>query len=206
MARMLSYLVTFMSGAVFLGLEIVASRVLAPYFGNSVFVWGSLISVFLLALSLGYWWGGILADRWPSYRVLGGVLLVAGLWVLIIPSIYLPVSRAITDLDWELRLSVLTASLIFFMTPSVLMGMVSPYIIRLAARSWDRLGRTAGSVYAISTLGSITGALGVSFFLIPMIGARAILFSLAGTLGITALIAWTAHCFSASAAAREDPA
>jgi predicted membrane-bound spermidine synthase len=175
-STVLVYGVAFLSGAVLLGMEIVASRVLAPWFGNSVYVWGSLISVFLLALSLGYWLGGLLADRRPSLRTLAAVLAAAAAFTLPLPFVYLPVSRLIVALELEFRFSVLLACLLFFLAPAVLMGMVSPFVIKLSATGLDVIGRTAGNVYAVSTVGSITGALVVSFFLIPTLGTRAIVF------------------------------
>ncbi|ACU89016.1 fused MFS/spermidine synthase [Desulfomicrobium baculatum] len=170
----LVYSVAFLSGGVLLGLEIVASRILAPYFGNSVYVWGSLISVFLLALSIGYWLGGGLADRRPSLVVLAKILSSAAVCILILPLVYLPVGRYVADLGLEFRFSVLLISVLFFLVPSVLMGMVSPFVIKLSATGLDEIGRTAGRVYAISTLGSISGAIAVSFFFIQWLGTRAI--------------------------------
>lgn len=175
---LLVYGVAFLSGAVLLALEIVASRVLAPYFGNSVYVWGSLISVFLLALSLGYWLGGLLADRRPSLMTLAGVLALAGVFILPLPLVYMPLSRFIVDLELEFRTSVLLACVVFFLAPSVLMGMVSPFAIKLSATGLEVIGRTSGQVYAVSTMGSISGALAVSFFLIPWLGTRGIVFVL----------------------------
>ena len=177
MARPLDFLVygvAFLSGGVLLGLEIVASRILAPYFGNSVYVWGSLISVFLLALSIGYWLGGVLADRRPSLGTLALILATAAVFILVLPLVYLPVGRFISELDLEFRFSVLLISVLFFLVPSVLMGMVSPFAIKLSATALEEIGRTSGRVYAISTLGSISGALAVSFFLIQWLGTRAI--------------------------------
>jgi predicted membrane-bound spermidine synthase len=174
----LIYGVAFLSGAVLLGLEIVASRVLAPWFGNSVYVWGSLISVFLLALSIGYWLGGLLADLRPRLGTLGSVLAAAAMFVMVVPAVYLPLGRFIVDLDLEFRFSVLLASVTFFLAPSVLMGMVSPFAIKLSATGLDVIGRTSGQVYAISTMGSISGALAVSFFFIPWLGTRGIVFVL----------------------------
>jgi predicted membrane-bound spermidine synthase len=171
---LLVHAVAFLSGAVLLGLEIVASRVLAPYFGNSIYVWGSLISVFLLALSIGYWLGGMLADRRPNLRTLATVLSGAAVFVLLVPLIYLPMGRFIADLGLEFRFSVLLASVTFFLAPSVLMGMVSPFAIKLSATGLDVIGRTSGQVYAVSTMGSICGALAVSFFLVPLLGTRGI--------------------------------
>jgi len=88
---LLVYGVAFLSGGVLLGLEIVASRILAPYFGNSVYVWGSLISVFLLALSIGYWLGGVLADRRPTLGTLALILVTAAAFILVLTLVYLPV-------------------------------------------------------------------------------------------------------------------
>jgi predicted membrane-bound spermidine synthase len=179
--------VAFFSGAVLLGLEIVASRVLAPYFGNSVYVWGSLISVFLLALSIGYWLGGLLADKSPSLKTLAMVLASAAVFVLILPPVYLPAGRFIADMGLEFRFSVLLASVLFFLAPSVLMGMVSPFAIKLSATGLDVIGRTSGQVYAISTLGSISGALVVSFFMIQWLGTRSIVIVLGSVLMALAL-------------------
>ena len=178
----LIYFITFLTGAVFLGMEIVASRVVAPYFGNSIYVWGSLISVFLLALSIGYFLGGILADRMPNYKVLSIVIFGAGILILLVPIMREPVGLLLSGLEWDIRLLVLLAVSTYFLAPSILMGMVSPYIIKLKTTHLAVLGRSAGNIYAISTLGSITGAFLVSFVLITTIGTRAILLGSGATL------------------------
>ncbi len=185
---LLIYAVTFLSGAVFLGLEIIASRVVAPFFGNSVYVWGSLISVFLLALSIGYFLGGMLADRVPDFRVLSLVLFAAGVFVVIVPIIREPVGLFISDLQWDFRLSVLCAVSIYFLVPSILMGMVSPYVVKLKTTEFAFLGQSAGNVYAVSTVGSITGALLVSFVLITAFGTRAILWGSGAVLFFTSAL------------------
>ena len=174
-------------------MEIVASRVLAPYFGNSIYVWGSLISVFLLALSIGYYYGGVLADKSPSFKSLSVVILCASLFILIIPVIYIPVSIYIVDLNLEFRFSVLLACNVLFLIPSILMGMIAPYVIKLNATELKKIGHTAGSVYSVSTLGSIGGALVVSFFLIPMIGTRSIIYLSGGILLFTSILCLIAH-------------
>jgi MFS family permease len=181
----LIYGVTFLSGAVFLGLEIIASRVVAPFFGNSVYVWGSLISVFLLALSIGYFLGGVLADRMPDFRVLALIHCTAGVFVVIVPIIREPVGFFISGLQWDFRLSVLCAVSMYFLLPSILMGMVSPYIVKLKTTEFTFLGQSAGNVYAVSTVGSITGALLVSFVLITAFGTRAILWGSGAVLCFT---------------------
>jgi predicted membrane-bound spermidine synthase len=193
MTKIVVYLITFLGGAIFLGLEIIASRVLAPYFGNSIYVWGSLISVFLLALSIGYYCGGLLADRLPSFKVLGLLILGASIFVLIIPGISTPISMFIVNLDLELRISSLMACVAFFMIPSILNGMVTPYIIKLNATKLKTIGQTVGNIYAVSTIGSVSGALGVSFYLIPMIGTRAILYLAGMLLIVTSLLSFSMH-------------
>jgi spermidine synthase len=181
-------LTVFVCGAVLLGLEIVGSRVLAPYFGSSIFVWGSLISTFLAGLTIGYYVGGFLADRRPRLPAMAVLILIAGVLVVVLPVTAPPVSRAIASVDFGPRLNPLLATLCLFFLPSVFMGTVSPYAIKLAASSLATIGNTAGSVYAISTAGSIVGALLTAFYLIQMIGVRSILYSLGITLMALALL------------------
>lgn len=187
-ARTTIYLIAFISGCSLLGLELVASRVLAPFFGNSIYVWGALISVFLLALSLGYYLGGIVADRLPSFNSLGRIILVTAFFTCLVPFLANPLSYMILTMGLDLRVAVLLAALGLFLLPSVLMGMVSPYVIKLSARRLEDIGKTAGNVYAISTMGSISGAILVSFFLVPVMGSRSIVFLLAGMLFLAALL------------------
>jgi spermidine synthase len=165
----------FLAGAVLLGLEIAASRVLAPYFGNSLFVWGALIGVVLAGLSLGYWLGGTIADRWPEPRLLMGVLGVSALLVLAIPFVDGWVLERILDWDPGPRASPLVASIALFGIPSFTLGSVSPIAVRLSARSLERLGRTTGTLYALSTAGSIAGTFATAFWLIPELGTNQVL-------------------------------
>jgi spermidine synthase len=181
-------LTVFVCGAVLLGLEIVGSRVLAPYFGGSIFVWGSLISTFLAGLTIGYYMGGFLADRRPRLLAMAVLILIAGVLVVILPVVAPPVNRAIASVDFGPRLNPLLATLCLFFLPSVCMGTVSPYAIKLAASSLATIGNTAGLIYAISTAGSIVGALLTAFYLIQIIGVRSILYSLGITLMALALL------------------
>jgi len=174
--------VVFGAGAVLMGLEIVGSRVLAPFFGSSVYVWGSLISIFLAALSVGYYIGGRVADRWPRPPVLGGTLAASGLLILLLPLLSRPVLEAFAGWDLGPRISPLLASVVLFAAPSILMGMTSPFAVKLAATDLATVGNVAGLLYAISTAGSIAGTLLVAFLLIPALGVRAILYVLGGSL------------------------
>jgi spermidine synthase len=160
----------FVSGAVLLGVEIAASRVLAPFFGNSLYVWGSLIGVVLTGLAVGYWLGGVLADRLPVTGLLLGVIGLAGLSVLAIPLVDEDVLEAVVGWDAGPRLNPLLAAVILFGPMSVLMACVTPIAVRLRTRSLARVGRTAGRLFSVSTAGSIVGTLVTSFFLIPELG------------------------------------
>ena len=160
----------FLCGAVLLGVELAASRVLAPFFGNSLFVWGALIGVVLAGLALGYWLGGALADRLPAPRLLVGVVGAAGIAVLAVPLVDEPVLEAIVAWNPGPRLNPLLAAVALFGAPSVLLAAVSPIAVRIRARSLASLGRTAGQLFALSTAGSIAGTFGTAFWLIPAFG------------------------------------
>ena len=165
----------FLSGATLLGVEIAASRVLAPTFGSSLYVWGALIGVVLSGLSIGYWAGGALADRWPSpYLFVSAIALGAAL-VLAIPLVDEWVLDQVVSWDPGARLDPLVAAIALFGPMSVVLASVSPIAVRLAARSLDRLGRTAGRLFAISTAGSIAGTFATSFWLVPEYGTDQVL-------------------------------
>jgi spermidine synthase len=165
----------FTSGAVLLGVEIAASRVLAPFFGNSLFVWGSLIGVVLTGLAAGYWLGGVLADRMPVTGLLLGVMGLAALSVLAIPFVDEAVLEAVVGWDLGPRANPLLAAVVLFGPMSVLMACVTPIAVRLRARSLRRVGRTAGRLFSVSTAGSIVGTLATAFFLIPEFGTDQLL-------------------------------
>jgi spermidine synthase len=165
----------FTSGAVLLGVEIAASRVLAPFFGSSLYVWGALIGVVLTGLAVGYWVGGAVADRLPA----AGSLVVAigagaGL-VLLIPVLDGPVQEAIVDWDPGPRLDPLLAAAILFGPPSVVLAAVTPIAVRLRASELERLGRTAGRLFSVSTAGSIAGTFATAFWLVPELGTDQLL-------------------------------
>ena len=165
----------FLSGAVLLGVEIAASRVLAPTFGSSLYVWGALIGVVLTGLAIGYWLGGTLADRWPTpYLFVGAIALGAGL-VLAIPLVDQWVLEQVVAWDPGPRLDPLVAAIALFGPMSVVLASVSPIAVRLAARDIERLGRTAGRLFAISTAGSIAGTFATSFWLVPEYGTDQVL-------------------------------
>ncbi|MGZ8782621.1 MAG: fused MFS/spermidine synthase, partial [Gaiellaceae bacterium] len=176
----------FLAGGALLGLEIAASRVLAPYFGNSLYVWGALIGIVLAGLSTGYWVGGAIADRWPTPRLLVAMLGAASLLVLAIPFVDGWILDRLVDWDPGPRLNPLLATTFLFGAQSVILGTVSPIAVRLKAHALDRLGRTAGRLFAISTAGSIAGTFATSFWLIPELGTDQVLASAAVALLLAA--------------------
>jgi MFS family permease len=165
----------FLSGAVLLGVEIAASRVLAPTFGSSLYVWGALIGVVLTGLAVGYWTGGALADRWPSPYLLVGTIALGAVLVLAIPLVDQWVLERVVSWDPGPRLDPLVAAIALFGPMSVVLASVSPIAVRLAARSLDRLGRTAGRLFSISTAGSIAGTFATAFWLVPEYGTDQVL-------------------------------
>jgi spermidine synthase len=161
-------LIVFVCGAALMALELVAARVLAPVLGNSIFVWGAVISIVMVALSLGYWAGGQLADKRDASRLLAPVIAGAGVFTVLAPLIAAAVLPRVAGLDP--RPGSLVASALIFFIPALLLAMVSPLSVRLAASSGlERIGRSAGGLYAISTAGSVAGTLATAFWLIPVL-------------------------------------
>jgi spermidine synthase len=181
------YVTVFLCGASLMGLELAGARILAPAMGNSIFVWGSVISSFMLALSIGYFLGGIVADRFGTRRTLGVVVASAGVLTIVSPLIAAAVLPATAELGP--RLGPLTATTIAFFGPALLLAMVSPIGVRAASASGlGHIGRSAGSLYAVSTGGSIIGTLATSFWLIPALQTGPLIVGIGILLACTALI------------------
>ena len=151
-------------GAIVMVIEVVGSRVIGPFFGVSLFVWTSLIAVALLSLGLGYAAGGLLADRKPNPDILYGLVGLAGIATLLVPLLKAPVLGAAMPLG--LRSGALLGSMVLFGPSLFLLGCVPPFVVRLAATEWRRLGRTVGFLSALSTLGSFAGTLATGYVLI----------------------------------------
>jgi len=167
--------------------EIVGSRVLGPYLGTSIFIWTSLIGIILGSLSLGYWLGGILADRKPSFSALAWIILLAavsiGLTTLVKETFLAHLPRLISGLKWQS----VTASVFLFAPASIFLGMVSPYAVRLKIKALQTSGATVGRLYAISTVGSIAGTFAAGFYLIPAMGTTNILMTITVLLALVSV-------------------
>jgi spermidine synthase len=180
--------IVFVCGGALMALEMVAARVLAPALGNSIFVWGSVISSVMVALSLGYWLGGHLADRFGASKTLAPVIAAGGLLTCLAPVV------ANVALPWAAdlgpRAGSLAASALIFFAPSLFMAMVTPLGLRLAAsKGMAHIGRSAGSLSSISTAGSIVGTLATSFWLIPLLSLEPLVVAIGFTLFAAALAA-----------------
>ncbi|HEY7355488.1 MAG TPA: fused MFS/spermidine synthase, partial [Ktedonobacterales bacterium] len=173
-SRVLS--LVFLSGVVGMAIEMLAARLLAPYFGTSQVVWANLIGLILLYLSVGYFLGGRLADRYPSERALALLMLFAAVFMALIPFISGPIlQQGVIGLS-QANVSILAGSLesvlLLFFVPVTLLGMVPPFAIRLTMRELETAGSSSGGIYMLSTLGSILGTFLPVFWLIPTIGTR----------------------------------
>ena len=169
-------ILVFVVGTGSLGAEIAAVRLLAPYFGASTIVWANTIGIVLVALSVGYWLGGRLADRHPSMRALCLTSLIAAVLLAIVPFAADPLLDVAVDALDEISAGAfvgsLVAVLVLVAVPVLLLGTVSPWAIRLGVQTVEEAGTVAGRLYALSTAGSLVGTLLSALLLIPLVGTR----------------------------------
>ncbi|HEY8515631.1 MAG TPA: fused MFS/spermidine synthase [Candidatus Binatia bacterium] len=170
--RVLLPISVFVSGAVVMIVEVLCTRLIAPVYGTSLHVWSATIAVTLLALSVGYWIGGRVADRYPRASTYFLVFELAALLIVLLPLLREPILDFTQPLG--LRGGALGAAVLFLGAPLTLLGMISPYAVRLATHVLTDLGRTAGRLYALSTAGSLIGTLLAGFYLIPSFRLRSV--------------------------------
>jgi predicted membrane-bound spermidine synthase len=183
------YLLAFVSGFSIMSLELLGGRLLAPYFGSSIYVWGSIITVFMLSLSIGYLVGGRLSLHRPSLTRFALIFLAAA--VCLYPLVFFSesVMNWIFERIEDPRYGSLLASSILFIVPTVIMGMISPYSVRLLVVTTEHAGQVAGILYFVSTLGSALGTLATSFYLVLWFEMQTILTTLTGALLVGAAVA-----------------
>ncbi|GAA63453.1 hypothetical protein P20311_1238 [Pseudoalteromonas sp. BSi20311] len=187
----LIYFLAFSSGFSIMGIELLGGRILAPYFGSSVHIWGSIITVFMLSLSFGYLLGGKLSIRHPSLTKYGLIFLVASIMVVPIALFAEPIMAFIFSHIEDSRYGSLLASTALFFIPTIILGMISPYSVRLLVTNSERSGQVAGGLYFVSTLGSALGTIITSFYMVLAFDVNAIILGFAGVLGTLGLIAIT---------------
>jgi hypothetical protein len=182
--------VAFWSGFFVMGVELLGGRILAPNFGSSIYVWGALIAVFMLALSLGYLAGGRWSQHRPSLQRLSLLLAAAALsaWAV------LPLSgMTLENLAFAIpdpRFGSLTAATLLFFVPTFFSGMVSPYCVRLLVQAKESSGRSAGLLYFVSTFGSAAGTILTSFYFVLWFEVNVILIGLIAVSATLALLTW----------------
>jgi|TARA_B100000035_G_scaffold144152_2_gene122762 MFS family permease len=186
------YLLAFSGGFVIMSLELLGGRILAPYFGSGIYVWGSIITIFMLSLSIGYLLGGRLSVHNPSSSRFAAIFAVAA--VLLLPlTIY---AQGIMEFIFlrveDPRYGSLVTSIVLFGLPTVILGMISPYSVRLLVDNVAESGRVAGSLYFVSTLGSAIGTLMTSFYFVLWFEVNTIIILLIGCLALLAALAFTA--------------
>ena len=176
---------SFTCGAMVMVVEMVGSRLLAPWMGSSLIVWTSLIGIILACLSLGYWLGGKVADITPKITSLAKIIFAAAVSVAILGIAANPVLFYISQEFSNIYLASVVAALILFAIPSILLGMVSPMIVRIALESNSRIGATVGRFAALSSVGSILGTFLGGFVLISLFSSGTILMLTAAILAVT---------------------
>jgi len=187
-------LVAFLTGASVMIVELAASRVLSPYFGNTLYTWTALIGVIMIALATGYYVGGMIADRAPRTIVLLHLLSGAAAAVIVVPFVALKVTQSLAPEQQAVDIVTgpLTAALLLFALPGCLLGTVTPFAVKLLSLRTDnkRVGASAGLVSGLSTLGSVVGTFASGFVLIPAMSIRAIFIAVGATLALAAAIGY----------------
>ena len=181
----------FISGASIMALELLGSRLLAPYYGSTLFVWGSLIGITLTGLSAGYSWGGKKSDTKASYQTFSLLIFIAGSYALLTTLLSADILKMILVLKIGDMYGPLLSSAVFLLIPTFLLGAVTPFAIKLSAKSLQTIGQTTGNLYSLSTLGSIFGTFATTFMLVPILGVNVILYSISSILIISSVIGIT---------------
>lgn len=194
--KALVFLIAGWSGFFVMAIELLSGRILAPSFGNSIYVWGGVITVFMLALSIGYLLGGQLSIHSPSLRKLGLILIVAALTTVPVIIWSDVLIDAVFNRVSDPRYGSLLASSALFFIPTIISGCISPYAIRLLVTQLQASGQSAGILYFVSTFGSAAGTIGTSFYLVLLFEVNQIflgLMSISFLLGSIAVALRTKH-------------
>ena len=164
-------IIVFLSGAIQMGLELLAARILSPYVGSSNVVWTSIIGIILVSMSLGYWYGGKKADKNASLNTIAEVLLISAVATSFIPLFETLIVKNIAGMIENLIVAAIICAIIVFSIPSFILAMISPLAVKLTVKKNTEIGSSSGRISALSTIGSIVGTFFMGFVLIPHIGA-----------------------------------
>ena len=196
----LIYMLAFCSGFCIMGIELLGGRILAPFFGSSIHIWGSIITVFMLSLAIGYLLGGKLSTKSASLKRFGIIFIIAGLLILPIALSSNTIMETIFIFIDDSRYGSLLASTALFFLPTVVLGMLSPYSVRLLVTDKNKSGQIAGKLYFISTLGSAIGTIITSFYLVLFFEVNQIIISFSLVLVLLGVVAIVADKLSATQA------
>ncbi|WDE05792.1 fused MFS/spermidine synthase [Thalassomonas viridans] len=185
----LIYSLAFCSGFSIMGIELLGGRILAPFFGSSIHIWGSIITVFMVSLSFGYLLGGKLSTRAASLKRFGTIFVLGGIFILPIALYANDIMQAIFLKIEDSRYGSLMAASALFFIPTVILGMLSPYSVRLLVKNKNESGQVAGVLYFVSTLGSALGTIITSFYLVLYMEVNQIIFTFSFLLSLLGLIA-----------------
>ena len=172
-------IIIFLVNAVYMILELVASRVLSPYFGSSNIVWTSVIGIILLSSSVGNYIGGIIADKDEQKKNIKIILFMSAIFILGILFLQTPLLNLISKVISNIKIGAIISTIILFFIPSMLIGFLSPIMIKLSLESLEGAGKVSGKVYGVGTLGGIAGTFLGGFYLLPTLGNKATLLLLA---------------------------
>lgn len=189
---LLVFLMAFAGGFSIMSIEMLGGRIMAPYFGSSIYVWGSIITIFMVSLSVGYLLGGHLSLRNPSLRKFGALFLLCAAAVMPMIWIAQPLMEWVFMRVEDVRYGSLLAAIGLFFIPTVAMGVISPYAVRLLVHSTHHSGSVAGKLYFVSTAGSAAGVLMTSFYFVLWFELDTIIFLLTGVLALAGAAALAA--------------
>ena len=176
------YLTSIICGFALMAMEILAARLVQPVFGSSTDVWAAIISTFILSLSVGYVIGGRVADRARTNLALGWVILGAGVFYALMPTYGLRLSNALPEVVQTARWGALVSCLALFLPPSLLLGCISPMLVKLVFVDAAQVGRTTGTLYAIGSFGNVLGILVANYVLLPLFPLNETLIALGAVL------------------------
>ena len=182
-------MLAFAGGFSIMSIEMLGGRIMAPFFGSSIYVWGSIITIFMVALSIGYLVGGHLSLIRPSLKKFGGLFLFCALAVLPMVWVDDPVMEWVFMNVEDIRYGSLLAATGLFFLPTVAMGIISPYAVRLLVQNTHHSGSVAGKLYFVSTAGSAAGVLMTSFYFVLWFELDTIIFLLTSLLALCGVIA-----------------
>lgn len=183
-------IIVFIIESICMTLELIASRVLAPYFGNSNIVWTSVIGIILLSSSLGNYFGGRIADKGDNEKNLKKIIMVASFFILLIPIVYENLLKLFSLVISDIKFGAIISTITLFFAPSLLLGLIIPIVLKIKLKNLEDTGKTAGKIYAISTIGGIFGTFLSGFVLIPNFGSVQILFVLSVILLVLSLFVY----------------